>query len=112
MSETHYKKEILVINLKGTSWKNCSCGSWIKHWEKFSGEIADECSVEGCNEPAVLGAHIKFHDTLVKPKDGEDLSNKHFIVPMCYSHNNQTVVLTLKKGVIIVKANKSETCGQ
>ena len=45
-------------------------------------------------------------------KDGEDLSNKHFIVPMCDSHNKQADVLTLKKGVIVVKASISETCGQ
>ncbi len=45
-------------------------------------------------------------------KDGEYLSNKHFIVPMCDSHNKQDGVLTLKKGVILVKANIRETCGQ
>ena len=114
MSKTHYKakKEIPVINIKGTGWKNCKCGSWIAHWENFSGEIAYECSVKGCNGVGVLGAHIKLHDIEAMSKDGEDLSNKHFIVPMCDSHNKQADVLTLKKGVIVVKASISETCGQ
>ena len=51
MNKTHYKakNEIPVINIKGTGWKNCKCGSWIAHWESFSGEIAHECSVKGCN---------------------------------------------------------------
>jgi hypothetical protein len=91
MSETHYKtkKEISAINLKGTAWKNCSCGSWINHWENFSEENANKCSIKGCNKSSVLGAHIKLYGITATSKDDEDLSNKHFIVPMCNSHNKQ-----------------------
>ena len=114
MSKTHYKtnEEFPVINLKGTGSKVCTCGSWIVHWESFSGKIAKECTIKGCDEESVLGAHIKLYGIEAKSKDGEDLSNTHFIVPMCDSHNKRADVLILKKGVIVVKANISETCGR
>lgn len=96
MSKTHYKteKEMPAINLKGTGENSCNCSSWIAHWEKFSEETAYECSVKGCNEVGVLGAHIKSYGIAATSEYGEDLSNKHFIVPMCDSHNKQEDVLT------------------
>ena len=30
-----------VKNLNGTSQRTCKCGSWLKHWEKFSGRSAE-----------------------------------------------------------------------
>ncbi len=31
-----------IKNINGTSQAKCSCGSWLKHWQNFSGEL--ECA--------------------------------------------------------------------
>ncbi len=87
-------------NKKGTAERACACGSWKSHWINFSEEKwPDECSVQGCGNRPVLGAHII--NSAVK---GE------IIVPMCDSCNKLTSEFDLKNGVVWVKANKAETC--
>ena len=87
-------------NKSGTGERSCSCGSWKQHWLNFSGESwPPRCSVVGCSNTPTLGAHVFNTDV-----DGEK------IVPMCDSCNKKTVPFDLKDGVILVNANKSETC--
>lgn len=87
-------------NKKGTSDRGCTCGPWKQHWINFSRNTwPSTCSVSGCSNPATLGAHV-----INSSVTGEQ------IVPMCDSCNKLSSSLTLKSGVGVVSANKSETC--
>ena len=48
---------MIVKNLNGTSQRTCKCGSWLKHWENFSGRSAKKCSV--CGKNAEVGGHVQ-----------------------------------------------------
>lgn len=87
-------------NKKGTGARNCACGTWKDHWLNFSNqEWPQECSVLECEEEPTLGAHIYSPDV-----SGEK------IVPACDSCNKRTDSFFLKDDVVLVSANKSETC--
>lgn len=93
-----------VKNVNGTSDTNCKCGTWLKHWEKFSGKSAVLCSASNCFGFAEIGAHVQ-------KAEGND--NSWYIVPFCKLHNNQrSGEVSLKAGTILVPANKSITCGR
>ena len=50
-----------VTNLNGTSDNACSCGSWLKHWERFNYARQSKptiCPACGRNFTEV-GAHVK-----------------------------------------------------
>jgi len=36
-----------IKNINGTSQTTCACGSWLKHWEKFSGQTVTYCPATG-----------------------------------------------------------------
>ena len=91
-------------NKKGTGNRSCKCGSWKQHWINNSEKAwPDNCSVQGCNNKATLGAHIFNTDSNVS---GE------FIIPTCDSCNKLDEVFDLKVGVTLVSANKQKTCEQ
>ena len=96
-------EEITANNWKnkgGTGGRSCNCGSWKQHWINNSNENwPSKCSVSGCNNGATLGAHI------INP----NVSGER-IVPGCDSCNKLGTEFSLKGGVTVVKANKSETC--
>ena len=87
-------------NKVGTQNRVCGCGSWKQHWLNFSGkEWPDKCSVLGCNNDAILGAHIYNPNV-----SGEK------IAPACDACNKKTGEFSLKGGVTLVPANKQNTC--
>ena len=87
-------------NKNGTGNRSCRCGSWKNHWLNFSGTAwPNECSVYKCHNSADLGAHIC----------NSKVSGER-IIPMCLSCNRRTDTFSLKEGVTLVSANKSETC--
>ena len=87
-------------NKVGTADRACKCGSWKNHWIKFSDKAwPAKCSVEGCNNSATVGAHVYN-----KNVSGEK------IIPACDSCNKRTDHFSLKYGVTLVSANKSERC--
>lgn len=48
--------KVLCKNKGGTKDRECSCGSWKKHWENFSGQTwPEKCVVDGCNNEAAVG---------------------------------------------------------
>jgi hypothetical protein len=55
-----------IRNINGTSQKKCNCGSWLKHWEKFSMQTASFCPVENCLEMDLNGAHVQKDDSKEK----------------------------------------------
>ena len=93
-----------VKNLNGTSKNTCSCGSWLKHWEKFSGQPACQCYAIGCLNSASVGA-------LVQKDDAFDRG--WYVVPLCAECNaKRGGELEIWKGAGLVSADVSETCGR
>ena len=94
-----------VKNINGTSDNTCKCGSWLEHWEQFSGQdLPKDCPVENCHQTPEVGAHVQ--------KDGEPGSS-WYIVPLCKTHNGETKKsLTISDDVLLVSANVGITCGK
>jgi hypothetical protein len=91
-----------VKNINGTSDNNCKCGSWLKHWEKFSGQKPGWCAEASCRKDSTVGAHVQ---------KSESLDNKWYIIPLCGDHNAlEGKEISIMDSTILVSANKSETC--
>jgi hypothetical protein len=90
-----------VKNIIGTSDNDCKCGSWLKHWVKFSGKTASYCSAYGCMKKTdLLGAHVQ--------KTTIDMN--WYIIPFCNDHNKIKGELQVSDSTVFVSANKSNTC--
>lgn len=94
-----------VNNVNGTSDNTCKCGSWLAHWEKFSGqEIPTYCAEKACTAKPEVGAHVQKDSAADK---------SWYIVPLCSSHNRETgKSLNLVDSAVLVSANVSQTCGK
>ncbi len=91
-----------VTNINGTSENTCKCGSWLKHWENFSGtSIPGTCREASCMNKPEVGAHVQ-KDSLT--------DKKWYIIPLCSKHNTKAESLTVMDSTIFVSANVSETC--
>jgi len=87
-------------NKNGTGVRTCKCGSWKNHWLNFSdNEWPSQCSVVGCKETPILGAHVINPDV-----KGEK------IVPMCGRCNQLDEEFSLRDNVARVSANTANTC--
>lgn len=90
-----------VKNINGTSDTTCKCGSWLQHWENFSGETTTYCIAIDCLEKDLVGAHVQ---------KANSLDDKWYIIPLCKKHNAHTGELNVSDNYKFVSANKSETC--
>lgn len=90
-----------IKNINGTSDTTCKCGSWLKHWEKFSGQTTKCCQANSCAKTDVVGAHVQ-------KATGSD--NKWYIYPLCTEHNKHKGELEVSNSYKLVSANKKETC--
>jgi hypothetical protein len=90
-----------IKNINGTSDNNCKCSSWLKHWEKFSGQTTNYCIEKNCISKDLVGAHVQRADS-------SDMS--WYIIPLCSSHNKAVGTLEVSDSYKFVSANKSETC--
>jgi hypothetical protein len=90
-----------IKNINGTSDTTCSCGSWLKHWEKFSGQTTGYCQANVCIKTDVVGAHVQKADSF---------DNKWYIYPLCNGHNQHAGELEVSDSYKLVSANKKETC--
>lgn len=89
-------------NKGGTGERSCSCTTWKQHWMNCSQKSwPASCFVKGCSNSPVLGGHI-YNSTVT----GE------YIIPMCSSCNGLKDKFNLKNEVILISANKAETCGK
>jgi hypothetical protein len=109
VSNTHFERKKQMnqlpvenwINRNGTADRECSCGPWKRHWERFSEESWPQiCYIRECNRSAEDGAHVENYEEPC----GE------WIVPTCHQHNETTETFSLKDEITLVNANKSETC--
>jgi hypothetical protein len=91
-----------IRNINGTSQKKCKCGSWLKHWENFSKQIANFFPVENCLEMDLVGAHVQKDD----PKD-----KNWYIYPLCEKHNAaKGKSFEVSDTYELVSANVRKTC--
>jgi hypothetical protein len=95
---------MLVKNLNGTSDSpKCPCGSWLRHWMRYSGETVGLCAEYTCMQSAEKGAHVQ-------KVDGE---KTWYIIPLCTEHNNQRgQQLTISNSVALVPATDRSKCGR
>ena len=92
-----------IRSVNGSSQKKCNCGSWLKHWEKFSGQTANFCPVENCLEMDLDGAHVQKDDAH---------DENWYIFPLCGKLNAaKEKPLEVSDRYELVSANISETCG-
>ncbi len=95
-----------VKNINGTTDNAtiCSCGSWLEHWETFSGmPRPHECIVSepDCLEKEVTGAHVQ--------KEGDN--HTWYIAPLCKAHSNtKNKELIVSDAWPLVEANRANTC--
>jgi hypothetical protein len=94
-----------VKNINGTVQNTCKCGSWLEHWENFSGQsLPIYCSDSLCTQKPEVGAHVQ------KANSADD---SWYIVPLCKAHNGKTgESLTIMDFIELVSANVSLTCGK
>ena len=91
-----------VNNINGTSQNECSCGSWLRHWEIFSNLHANYCGESSCIEKSdLVGAHVLKDNSADK---------KWYILPLCKKHNASNEALEIYNASALVSANKKETC--
>jgi hypothetical protein len=91
-------------NINEMSQTPGACGSWLNHWENFSGQRRPEfCPAKGCMKIDLVGAHVQ-------KADGTD--DKWYIYPLCNTHSNSKSILPLdaSDNFNLVSADKKETC--
>jgi hypothetical protein len=93
---------MLVKNINGTSDSpKCPCGTWLKHWERYSKKTAGLCAELTCQKPAEVGAHVQ--------KAGEE--RNWYIIPLCKEHNNQQgELLFLSDDAVLIPATDRSKC--
>lgn len=90
-----------IKNINGTSSTTCSCGSWLRHWEKFSGQNTQSCPAADCGKRDLVGAHVQ---------KAESSDNKWYVYPLCKAHNQHAGILNVSDSFVLVPANRQETC--
>lgn len=92
-----------IKNINGTSDADCSCGCWLDHWKKFSGQaIPQYCPEKACLNKNLMGAHVQ---------KAEGTDQKWYIYPLCCEHNKAQGTLEVSDAYKLVSANKADTCG-
>jgi hypothetical protein len=91
----------MVKNINAIAEAVCSCGSWLRHWQKFSGQLVPHfCPEIACLSTDLVGAHVR--------KVGFD--ERWYIVPLCAAHSRSMVSLTLTDNCPLVPAGRALTC--
>ncbi|HVW21587.1 MAG TPA: hypothetical protein VHC86_10255 [Opitutaceae bacterium] len=81
----------------------CACGSWLRHWERFSGQRTSYCAEITCYRQDLAGA-------VVTKASGYDASP--YVLPLCAAHRGAAVELTVSDNFVLVSADPEETCGR
>lgn len=90
-----------IKNINGTSQYTCACGSWLAHWENYSGQTVAFCPESTCLKTSLVGAHVQ------KAHSSDD---NWYIYPLCSAHNQSTGVLDVSDAYTLVSANQKKTC--
>jgi hypothetical protein len=92
-----------VKNVPGPLQDACACGSWLRHWERFSGQRTSYCAEITCYNRDLDGA-------FVRPAAGFDPSS--YVLPLCTAHRGFSGELTVSDNFVLVSADPAETCGK
>jgi len=92
---------IKIKNITPTPHYGCTCGTWLKHWEKFSGKKSPQCAANGCNTTATLGAHIQK----TVSEDGA-----WYVLPLCEAHSEIVSEIEISAEYKLVSADTNLTC--
>lgn len=79
----------------------CVCGSWLGHWERFSGQTAVYCGEVSCYSRDLVGAHVQR---------AEVPDATWYIYPLCKKHNMHKGELEVAAAFRLVPANRKDTC--
>ncbi len=90
-----------VKNITALPHYGCGCGTWLKHWEKFSAKKSAQCAVPDCNTVAAVGAHIQKANT-----DDE----AWYVVPLCQTHSESVDEMEISAEYKLVPADTNLTC--
>ncbi len=92
----------MKVIASSASRESCTCGSWLKHWERFSEQTTQYCQVIGCLNRDVVGA-------LVQIAGGYDKNG--YVYPMCRKHSRSVEELEISETFALVPAEPRLTCG-
>jgi hypothetical protein len=94
----------MKLNVHPPSESNCSCGTWLDHWNKFSGQPAQLlCPMLMCVEKNEIGAHVQ--------KDNSP-DKTIYILPLCKNHAQPGQSVTVNDFLPLVPTNLAETCAK
>lgn len=89
-------------NIVGTAQRSCSCSSWLRHWERHSGQKTEYCQVLGCVSRDVVGAHVQLAD---------GWNTTWYIYPLCKACNQSRGDLEVSDNYALVEASTRRNCG-
>src|SRR5580698_7009283 len=94
--------KLIVENSNGST---CACGTWLDHWNKFSGQTAPvHCPLLMCVDKTEVGAHVH-------KEGGPD--NATYILPLCARHASQPgETIVVNDYLMLVSASVNETCAK
>lgn len=91
-----------IRNINGTSDNQCKCGTWLKHWEKYSGqELPSYCPVRDCLSTDLVGAHVQKVN-----------GDEWYIAILCRGHNQSKGELEIGDYHDLALASQVETCNK
>lgn len=111
-----FSKEMIVQHKGKTSERSplCrNCGTWIKHWKKFAGNIPAECCINPCAKERTLGYLLGQRGKGVPDRAAHvihilgETDETEFLVPVCESDNPaNTSKICVAAGTWFVWANQ------
>jgi hypothetical protein len=69
-----------VKNLDGAQLNKCSTGSWLAHWERFSGQNAFMCFANDCIKRPSVGGLVQKESPIDKD---------WYVIPLCSDCNKK-----------------------
>jgi hypothetical protein len=82
--------------------KLCRCGTWLDHWNKFSGLKVRICGIKECPGFDLMGVKVQ-------KADSED--DKIYIIPVCSAHADSKEILETYDSITLVSSDIKTTCG-
>jgi hypothetical protein len=108
---------MVVKNVNGTFRLPCTCGCWLKHWQRFgrpSRAFAQRqtCAVVVCRNPIEAGAHVQKEVLEGMGPLGLVGDASWYVVPLCTPCSQKLgAQLIVDDGCGLAPANLEETCG-
>ncbi len=91
-----------IKNMKIVSEGPCSCGSALRHWERYSGQTVACCIEVNCTEKSLIGVHVQ-------KTDAED-ENDWYIVPLCEHHSHVKTEIEISDSYRLIPSDTMEVC--